>query len=65
MKLAQYIKALQGIEKQHGGDLDLVYSIDDEGNAFHQTHYTPTVGYFSNNDFDGDSDKEPNSVCLN
>lgn len=42
MKLADYIKALQAIKKQHG-NLDCFYSCDDEGNGYNEIVYSPSV----------------------
>ena len=41
MKLSEVINNLKKAKKQYG-DLDCVYSIDDEGNDFHDIHFTPT-----------------------
>ena len=45
MKLSEYIKGLQDLLKTEG-DLDVVYSVDEECNGFHKVGYKPTVFYF-------------------
>lgn len=42
MKLQQYIEKLQELLKEHG-DLELIYSTDDEGNGYEKVHYNPSV----------------------
>ena len=46
------------------GKMPAVFSIDDEGNAFHQVQFTPTFGHWDGQEFD-DSSKKPNAVCIN
>jgi len=71
MLLSEYIKKLQEVEEKHGGNLKVVYSIDDEGNAYHGVFYEPSLGNFSRT---GDEwsplectepDRKPDSVCIN
>ena len=49
-KISDLIKNLERI-KEESGDLDLVFSVDDEGNAFDKIYFTPTVGYFQDRGF--------------
>jgi hypothetical protein len=75
MVLDELIYRLQEIRKQHGGNLEVVYSKDDEGNAFHEVVYSPTVGYHlagtdewvSEGEFAEFFDEPPkiNAVCIN
>lgn len=44
MKLAEYIEELKEILGEHG-DLDLIYSSDDEGNRYDKVNYSPTILY--------------------
>ena len=44
MKLKEYIAKLQELEAIHG-DLELVYSSDDEGNSFSNVYYAPSVQF--------------------
>lgn len=75
MKASKLIKALQETIEEHG-DLELVYSIDEEGNSFHKVYFTPTIGNFSNFDFitkenidddyfDDQEDYPINAICIN
>lgn len=70
MKFKEYLKNLQELAEEHPEALefDVVYGIDDEGNAFHDVVFTPTIGYYHGNEFDSNDDvskKEYNSVCVN
>jgi hypothetical protein len=71
MKLKEYIKNLQEIERQYP-DLEVVYSIDDEGNGFSRAHHTPCIGNYQDGDFINDDSTEEfkkefkiNAVCIN
>lgn len=67
MKLKEYIKKLNDILEEHG-DLECIYSSDDEGNNFQRVNYSPQAGNFEEEDFnevDSDDDKEINCVCIN
>lgn len=44
MKISEMIKGLQEFMTDHG-DLDCYYATDDEGNAYHPVHYTPSHYY--------------------
>ena len=44
MKLKEYIAKLQELEAIHG-DLEIVYSSDDEGNSFSNVYYEPSVQF--------------------
>ena len=41
MKLSNFIRGLQIVKKEHG-DLDVIYSSDDEGNSYGQIYFSPT-----------------------
>lgn len=43
MKLDKYIEVLLQLQKEHG-NLDVVYSSDEEGNSFHKVEYDPSLG---------------------
>ncbi|NIU84853.1 MAG: hypothetical protein GWN31_13325 [Candidatus Thorarchaeota archaeon] len=74
MRLSKYIQVLQEIEEKYGGDLEMIYAIDEEGNAFHPVHYKPNAGCYTRHfnefypvgtrDFD-DLSEEANCVCVN
>ena len=64
MKLSEVIKNLNKAKKQYG-DLECIYSRDDEGNAFRDIHFTPTP---MKKDSDGDFETEqktPTYICVN
>ena len=67
MKLRDYIAKLQKINITHGGDLEVIYAIDDEGNDFHRVYYNPSPGLFDGNEFANVTTSQPeaNSVCVN
>jgi len=68
MKLKQYAKNLNEFIKENPQalDMDVVTSIDDEGNGFNNVHFTPSTGLLEDGEFDSEADKEiHNSVCLN
>jgi len=73
MKISEMINALNEIYKKHG-DLQIVYSSDEEGNFFGTVGFTPTVGVYEQHDFMdeeylkeeyGDEEYTINSVCIN
>lgn len=49
MKLSQHVRALQKLLKEYG-DMDVVYSVDDEGNAFRKIWWSPSLGYYCERD---------------
>lgn len=68
MKLKDYIKKLTDIAEANPKALeyDVVYSTDDEGNAFNEVYCGPTTGYFDGCEFyNQDSDQDDNAICLN
>ena len=50
MKLDRLIKNLQEI-KRDVGNVEVVYSIDDEGNDFRPVYYDPTLGRMIDGEF--------------
>lgn len=42
MKLTKYIEKLQELLNEHG-DLELIYSSDDEGNEYNTVNYEPSL----------------------
>ena len=68
MTLKQYAKEIQKLAKKHPDAL-VVYSIDDEGNAYHSVNMGPSMGHFDahENEFETGLglSKEINAVCLN
>ena len=71
MKLKELIKNLQAIEENHGGDIDVIYASDDEGNSFHDIYAKPTIckrlskeGYMEMEEVNTRT-KKPNAVIIN
>jgi len=71
MKVSEMIENLNKILKEDG-DLDVVYSVDDEGNSFHEVGFEPTVGHFEDDEFNSvdseqfeEYDLKKNAVCIN
>ena len=74
MKISEIVEKLEKIKEEYG-DLDLVYSVDDEGNAYHKVYYTATPGYWDNEygewinkedeEYWEERGKKVNSVCVN
>ena len=46
-------------------DCTVIYSIDDEGNAFHKVLFEPTLGFYDNDQGEFDADHTVNSICIN
>lgn len=63
MKLTELIDHLKDI-LEFNGDLNVVYSCDEEGNNFEEVFYAPSVGFYSENEF-SDEEDEINAVCIN
>lgn len=49
-KLSDYIKELQAIEAKEGGDLEVWYSADEEGNEYRQINYPPEIRFAEKDD---------------
>ena len=72
MIASEAIEDLQKLMKLYG-DLELVYSNDDEGNEFKKVHYNPAAGHFDEHSrewqcvaqFDPDIKIVVNSFCIN
>jgi len=65
-----YLDALNKMDKRNPeiAEFTLVYSVDEEGNAYHQVNWLPTVGHFSKfGDFipANETEEESNAVCVN
>lgn len=76
MTLKEYLKDLNNLAEQTPEilDMEVVTSIDDEGNGFNRVSYTPCIGRYDSDDRDftnKDNDEDPigidecNAVCLN
>lgn len=78
MKVSQLIKNLQKIMEENG-DLQIVYSADDEVNWYQKVYYNPRAGWYEGDEFLGrelidlmvkDGEAEPddypiNAICIN
>lgn len=69
MKLSKLIENLQAIHEEYG-DLDCVYSKDDEGKGHQLIRYEPTVGENDTEERkfyhdDGENEIIVNAVCVN
>jgi hypothetical protein len=81
MKLKEYVDNLVKLLEDNSeyGELDVVYSKDDEGNGYQGVHYTPTIGSHDVDEgefipFNEDPDVDPcdtctkeeiNAICIN
>lgn len=73
MKLSEYIEKLSALLETEG-DLDLIYSSDDEGNSFQYLRCNPGVVYYSEADYyiiseedlkEWDFDDYKKVICVN
>ena len=46
MKLKEYLKKLEDLYEKYG-DIELYYSIDDEGNDYREVYYNPSFNYLT------------------
>jgi len=66
MKLNDYIKKLQKLEKEGYGELDIIYAKDDEGNAYSEVFFNPSVGYLDEDGgFLSKENAEKTHICIN
>jgi len=71
MKLKDYLKNINELVKQNKEllELDVVYSVDDEGNNFSKVIFTPCIGTYESGsflEFEEDSHKgDLNAICIN
>ena len=66
MKLAQYMANLNKFAKKNPQALEMnvVTSMDDEGNGYNNIHFTPTIGTMEDGEFHTDKE-EKDTVCVN
>jgi len=57
MKLSKYIKELEEKLKNYG-DLEVVYSVDDEGNSFNEVYFSPSIGHYRSEDKEWDTQED-------
>jgi hypothetical protein len=68
MILKEFINNLNEFILEHPEALDMqvITSIDDEGNGYNYVNYTPTIGFFEDDEFITESDENMNNaVCIN
>lgn len=67
MKLRDFLLQINKIVEEDPKNLELevIYSIDDEGNAFHKIAFTPSLGYYDNDLGEFDQDHYVNAICIN
>ena len=63
MKASELIKRLEELVDKHG-DLDLIYSSDDEGNYYNKVLYQASECMFINGMREEPEDK-PTHICIN
>ena len=66
MKLKKYIKILNELVEKNPELLEakVIYSIDDEGNAYNHVNFGPSTGHYDDGDFDQESE-DINAICIN
>lgn len=74
MKASEHIEALKELIEKYG-DLELIYSHDDEGNNFQKVFYSPSVGmcegdyyvkFYTKEDTEYlNKPYKPNCICIN
>jgi len=68
MKLKEYLDKLTKLYEKYGGDLDMVYASDDEGNHFDYVQYKPSAGTFHSHENEGlftGTEEKPDCICVN
>jgi hypothetical protein len=71
MTVKEYLNHFNKMVKDHPEieNLDICYSMDDEGNCFYPVNFTPSVGIKDSDDFDTLKKfkdwKNANAVCIN
>ena len=50
MKLSKFIERCQEILDEHG-DLDVIYSSDEEGNCYDEVYFPPSAGHYEQGDW--------------
>ena len=49
MKLKEYLESLEKLYEEHG-DIEVYYSIDEEGNDYKEVYYSPSFNYMTKDD---------------
>jgi hypothetical protein len=69
MKLKEYADKINAFLEEYP-DIDVVYASDEEGNSFHRSYFSPSIGTFENNEFKSMEDQKdknikPTVICIN
>lgn len=70
MKLSEYIKKLEELQKKHG-DVTIIYATDSEGNDYCEVQFNPSACRFDADDSENvefwqkDHQIKVNAVCIN
>lgn len=65
MKFKQYADAIAQLAADPAThDLEVIYAIDDEGNAYMPVPFGPTLGHYEDMEF-SDEGAPVNAVCIN
>jgi uncharacterized protein YkuJ len=64
MKISQLINNLQSYKNTYG-NLEIVYSSDDEGNKIENVKFAPTPMKKDENDCYNTETKKPTHICIN
>ena len=71
MKLKKFLEALELMIKSNPKilELDIVYSIDDEGNEFKKVYFEPTIGIYNEDEglfyTEDVQNSYINAICIN
>lgn len=73
MTFKEYLANLNKFAEEHPEalELDVIASIDDEGNGYNKVQYYPSVGRFEDGEFRGldedsdDDEEDTNAICIN
>jgi hypothetical protein len=75
MKLKDFLNELNHliVKQPEILEFEVVYSVDDEGNAYFPVNYSPTLGIYNNLEFHTSAEASefkldqsiPNAICIN
>ena len=65
MKLKEYVENLTKLlnDRPETAEFDVLTSIDDEGNGFNLVDCLPSVGTYTDGEFQDEN--KPNAICVN
>ena len=66
MKFKEYVEGLNKLlkERPESAELDVVTSIDDEGNGYKLVSFDASIGHLDEHD-EFTEERKPNAVCVN